>query len=100
MPWGKCIEGRGSGRQNIKRSKVTRSIAFTCRGSLRRLGRPSLALGQLHWSVAKYAPPLERALWDGLAAMYDEACFLLDTYFFSFYLTGMYNHRHVPCIVY
>lgn len=44
------------------------------RGSLRRLGLQQLALGQLHWSVAKYAPPLERALWDGLAAMYDEVC--------------------------
>ncbi|EIE24793.1 Aldo/keto reductase [Coccomyxa subellipsoidea C-169] len=43
-----------------------------CRGSLRRLGLNQLALGQLHWSVAKYAPPLERALWDGLAAIYDE----------------------------
>ncbi len=42
------------------------------RGSLRRLGLDQLALGQLHWSVAKYAPPLERALWDGLAAIYDE----------------------------
>ena len=44
----------------------------THRGSLRRLGLDQLALGQLHWSVAKYAPPLERALWDGLAAIYDE----------------------------
>jgi aryl-alcohol dehydrogenase-like predicted oxidoreductase len=43
------------------------------RGSLRRLGKQQLALGQLHWSVAKYAPPLERALWDGLAAMHDQA---------------------------
>ena len=42
------------------------------RGSLRRLGLDQLALGQLHWSVAKYAPPVERALWDGMAAMYDE----------------------------
>ncbi|BDA49221.1 probable aldo-keto reductase 2 [Coccomyxa sp. Obi] len=42
------------------------------RGSLRRLGLDQLALGQLHWSVAKYAPPVERALWDGLVAMYDE----------------------------
>lgn len=34
-----------------------------------------IALGQLHWSVAKYAPPLERSLWDGLAAMHDEVIF-------------------------
>lgn len=42
------------------------------RASLKRLGQEQLALGQLHWSVAKYAPPLERALWDGLVSMYEE----------------------------
>lgn len=42
------------------------------RGSLRRLGREQLALGQLHWSAARYAPLQERALWDGLAAMYEQ----------------------------
>ena len=30
------------------------------------------AVGQLHWSAAKYAPLQERALWDGLIRMYDE----------------------------
>ena len=45
------------------------------RGSLRRLGLEQIALGQLHWSVAKYAPPLERVLWEGLAGMYEQvAC--------------------------
>ncbi|KAK9794677.1 hypothetical protein WJX73_007621 [Symbiochloris irregularis] len=43
-----------------------------CRGSLKRMGKESLAIGQLHWSTANYAPPQERALWDGLAAMYDQ----------------------------
>ena len=42
------------------------------RGSLKRLGMESIALGQLHWSTAKYAPLQERALWDGLAALYQE----------------------------
>ncbi|CAL5226840.1 g9706 [Coccomyxa viridis] len=43
-----------------------------CRGSLQRLGLEQIALGQLHWSVAKYAPPLERVLWEGLAGMYEQ----------------------------
>ena len=46
-----------------------------CRGSLRRLGLEQIALGQLHWSVAKYAPPLERVLWEGLAGMYEQVLF-------------------------
>eukprot|EP00271_Cylindrocystis_brebissonii_P006973 TRINITY_DN1999_c0_g1_i1.p1 TRINITY_DN1999_c0_g1~~TRINITY_DN1999_c0_g1_i1.p1 ORF type:complete len:400 (-),score=60.30 TRINITY_DN1999_c0_g1_i1:510-1709(-) len=41
------------------------------RGSLARLGQDKVALGQLHWSAAKYAPFQERALWDGLVAMAD-----------------------------
>ena len=32
-----------------------------CRGSLRRLEAEQLAIGQLHWSAAKYAPLQERA---------------------------------------
>ncbi len=31
-----------------------------------------LAIGQLHWSTANYQPLQERALWDGLVALYDE----------------------------
>ena len=42
------------------------------RASLKRLGKERLALGQLHWSTANYQPLQERALWDGLAAMYDQ----------------------------
>ena len=60
----KSVNGKSQGRHI--------SIFCTHRGSLRRLGLDQLALGQLHWSVAKYAPALERALWDGLAAIYDE----------------------------
>ena len=36
------------------------------------MGREQIALGQLHWSTANYQPLQERALWDGLAAMYDQ----------------------------
>lgn len=43
-----------------------------CKGSLRRLGMEQIGLGQLHWSTANYQPLQERALWDGLAALYDE----------------------------
>lgn len=31
-----------------------------------------IAIGQLHWSAANYAPLQERALWDGLVGMYEE----------------------------
>ncbi|GJP34307.1 hypothetical protein CLOM_g18750 [Closterium sp. NIES-68] len=43
-----------------------------CRASLDRLGMEKLAIGQLHWSTANYAPLQERVLWDGLVAMYEE----------------------------
>ncbi|CAI5959296.1 unnamed protein product [Closterium sp. NIES-64] len=43
-----------------------------CRASLDRLGLEKLAIGQLHWSAANYAPLQERVLWDGLVAMYEE----------------------------
>ena len=43
-----------------------------CKGSLRRLGMEQIGIGQLHWSTAKYQPLQERALWDGLVALYDE----------------------------
>lgn len=41
------------------------------RASLGRMGVESMALGQLHWSTAGYAPWQERATWDGLVASYD-----------------------------
>ena len=47
-------------------------MAAACRGSLRRLEVQRAAIGQLHWSAAKYAPLQERALWDGLVRMYSE----------------------------
>lgn len=42
-----------------------------CRASLRRLGTDKVALAQLHWSTANYAPLQERLMWDGLVAMYE-----------------------------
>jgi len=47
-------------------------MVSACRGSLRRLGADQAALGQLHWSAARYAPLQERALWDGLVAIHDQ----------------------------
>ncbi|OEL30012.1 Pyridoxal reductase, chloroplastic [Dichanthelium oligosanthes] len=42
------------------------------RSSLERLQLDRLAIGQLHWSTANYAPLQERALWDGLVEMYEK----------------------------
>jgi pyridoxine 4-dehydrogenase len=42
-----------------------------CRASLKRLGTEKVALGQLHWSTANYAPLQEKLMWDGLVAIYD-----------------------------
>lgn len=43
-----------------------------CRASLARTGQERLALAQLHWSTANYAPLQERLMWDGLVAIYEE----------------------------
>ncbi|XP_051138021.1 pyridoxal reductase, chloroplastic isoform X2 [Andrographis paniculata] len=43
-----------------------------CQASLDRLQLDQIGIGQLHWSTANYAPLQERALWDGLVAMYDK----------------------------
>ncbi|KAM7280596.1 hypothetical protein ACFE04_007730 [Oxalis oulophora] len=43
-----------------------------CEASLDRLQIEQIGIGQLHWSTANYAPLQERALWDGLVAMYDK----------------------------
>lgn len=39
-----------------------------------------IGIGQLHWSTANYAPLQERALWDGLVAMYDKVTSLILIY--------------------
>ncbi|KAL0304467.1 UNVERIFIED_CONTAM: Pyridoxal reductase, chloroplastic [Sesamum radiatum] len=43
-----------------------------CKSSLDRIQLDQIGIGQLHWSTANYAPLQERALWDGLVAMYDK----------------------------
>ncbi|XP_057858126.2 pyridoxal reductase, chloroplastic [Cryptomeria japonica] len=43
-----------------------------CKSSLGRLQIEQLAIGQLHWSTANYAPLQERALWNGLSEMYEK----------------------------
>lgn len=42
------------------------------RESLGRLEQDKLAVAQLHWSTSKYQPFQERALWEGIADVYDE----------------------------
>ncbi|KAH0704484.1 hypothetical protein KY290_019833 [Solanum tuberosum] len=43
-----------------------------CKSSLDRMQIEQIGIGQLHWSTANYAPLQERALWNGLVAMYDK----------------------------
>lgn len=53
--------------------RITRgSVVEAARQSLRRLDQPKLAVAQLHWSTANYQPLQERALWEGIADVYDE----------------------------
>jgi pyridoxine 4-dehydrogenase len=48
------------------------SMVKSVRGSLRRLEQDKLTLAQLHWSTANYQPFQEKALWEGIADVYDE----------------------------
>lgn len=48
------------------------------RSSLKRMQIEQIGIGQLHWSTANYAPLQERALWDGLVAMYDKVTLELN----------------------
>ena len=53
--------------------RVTRGqIVRAAKASLKRLGQPKLTVAQLHWSTSKYQPLQERALWEGIADVYDE----------------------------
>jgi pyridoxine 4-dehydrogenase len=53
--------------------RVTRGqVLSAAKGSLRRLQQPKLAIAQLHWSTSNYQPLQERALWEGIADVYDE----------------------------
>jgi pyridoxine 4-dehydrogenase len=48
------------------------SIVQATRASLKRLGQEKLTLAQLHWSTSNYLPLQERALWDGIANVYEQ----------------------------
>ena len=53
--------------------RVTRGQVLTAaKASLKRLGQPKLTVAQLHWSTSKYQPLQEKALWEGIADVYDE----------------------------
>jgi pyridoxine 4-dehydrogenase len=53
--------------------RVTRGqVLGAAKASLGRLQQPKLAVAQLHWSTSKYQPLQERALWEGIADVYDE----------------------------
>lgn len=53
--------------------RITRgSYVKAARESLKRLKQDKLAIAQLHWSTANYQPFQEKALWEGLADIYDE----------------------------
>lgn len=47
-------------------------VVRAAEGSLRRLQQPKLAVAQLHWSTANYQPFQERALWEGICAVYEK----------------------------
>jgi pyridoxine 4-dehydrogenase len=48
------------------------SFVSAAQASLKRLQQDKLAIAQLHWSTANYQPLQEKALWQGLAAVYDK----------------------------
>jgi pyridoxine 4-dehydrogenase len=47
------------------------SIVSATKASLGRLEQDKLAIAQLHWSCQNYQPIQERALWEGIADVYD-----------------------------
>ena len=47
-------------------------IVSAAEASLKRLGQDQLAVAQLHWSTANYQPFQEKALWEGIADVYDK----------------------------
>lgn len=48
------------------------SMTSAVKASLKRLEQDKLTLAQLHWSTANYQPFQEKALWEGIANVYDE----------------------------
>lgn len=61
------------------------------RSSIDRVQLDQIGIGQLHWSTANYAPLQERALWDGLVAMYDKVTVNLS------YILAKRNHGSFFC---
>lgn len=57
---------------------------FWVRSSLDRLQIDKIGIGQLHWSTANYAPLQEKALWDGLVAMYEKVTNFVHSQFSLF----------------
>ena len=53
--------------------RITRNaMTNAAKASLKRLEQPKLSIAQLHWSTANYQPFQERALWEGIADVYDD----------------------------
>jgi len=53
--------------------RITRgAMTSAAEASLTRLEQSKLTLAQLHWSTANYQPFQERALWEGIADVYDK----------------------------
>jgi len=53
--------------------RITRgSLVSAARASLDRLDQDKIAIAQLHWSTQNYQPFQEKALWEGIADVYDE----------------------------
>jgi len=48
------------------------SMVDATKASLKRLQQDRLAIAQLHWSTANYQPFQEKALWEGIADVYDQ----------------------------
>ena len=47
-------------------------VVSAAEASLKRLEQNQLAVAQLHWSTANYQPFQEKALWEGIADVYDK----------------------------
>ena len=53
--------------------RITRGqVVSAAEESLKRLQQDKLAVAQLHWSCANYQPFQEKALWEGIADVYDK----------------------------
>lgn len=69
-----------------------------CSASLDRMQIEQIGIGQLHWSTANYAPLQERALWDGLVAMYDKVTLVAFYTKMTISTEWPYSKRWVPAM--